>query len=87
MKGGIGVVLAQQGPPIANMSKALGQSKRAWSVHEKKCYSLHTKEDKLQYYCEALGYRVIVLILWYSIKIFSSVPRDGKNVISVSNMV
>lgn len=32
---GIGVVLTQQGQPIAFMSRALGISKRAWSIYAK----------------------------------------------------
>ena len=32
---GIGVVLVQQGKPLAYMSKAIGPSKEAWSVYAK----------------------------------------------------
>jgi hypothetical protein len=37
---GIGVVLTQQGRPIAFMSRALGISKQAWSIYAKKCWQL-----------------------------------------------
>lgn len=37
---GIGAVLTQQGQPIAFMSRALGISKRAWSIYAKEMLAI-----------------------------------------------
>ena len=37
---GIGVVLTQQGRPIAFMSRALGISKRTWSIYAKEMLAI-----------------------------------------------
>ena len=37
---GIGAVLSQKGRPIAYLSKALGPSKRAWSIYSKEMLAI-----------------------------------------------
>lgn len=60
-KEGIGVVLSQEGKPIAYMSRAIGVSKRSWSTYAKEMLAIVQARQTWRSYAKEILYLLAIV--------------------------